>query len=326
MTQPSRVLVTGATGFVGRVVCARLERHGISVVRHARRAAGEAPGDVAADVVGDIAGAVDWRPRLDGVDAVVHLAAVTHSGGLRTRRARAQYFAVNVDATCALAEQARECGVGRFVYLSSIKASGERSARDGATFRALSAADPPAPEDNYGHSKLAAEKALAGICADAPMDVIALRPPLVYGPRVRGNFARLLDLVARGVPLPFAAVDNRRSLIYVDNLAGAIECALRAAPMPGLRSYALADVTLSTPTLVSGLAEALGVPARLVRVPPALLEAVARLPGPGAALARLTGNLVVDADAARRELDWQPEVDVADGFAATAQWYRQPQR
>ena len=326
MTQPHRVLVTGAPGFIGRVVCARLERHGIGVVRHARRVADDVPGGAAADVIGDIAGPIDWRPWLDGVDAVVHLAAVTHSGGLRARRARAHYFTVNVDATRALAEQARECGVRRFVYLSSIKASGERSARDGATFRALSAADPPAPEDNYGRSKLAAERALAGICAEAPMDAIALRPPLVYGPGVRGNFARLLDLIARGVPLPFAAVDNRRSLIYVDNLAGAIECALNSAPAPGLRSYTLADVTVSTPMLVRGLAEALGVPARLVRVPSSVLALLARLPGPGAALSRLTGNLVVDADAARRELDWHPEADAATGFAATARWFREHRR
>ena len=204
----------------------------------------------------------------------------------------------------------------RVVLLSSVKVNGESTAA-----RPFTEDDAPRPEDAYGRSKLEAEQALARVARETGLEIVVLRPPLVYGPGVKGNFLRLMRLVARGMPLPLGAVRNRRSLIYVGNLADAIVAAVRAPRAAGA-TYLVADgEDVSTPDLVRGLAQALGVTARLPAFPLAALDLIAAVAGKRAELARLAGSLQVDSSRIRRELLWQPRYTLAQGLAETARWY-----
>ena len=289
-----RVLVTGANGFVGRALCPALRQAAWSVVAATRRETGE------------IGPATDWRPLLDGIDAVVHLAARVHV--MRGGAAEADTFErVNHRATARLAEQAAEAGVRRFVFMSTVKVHGDASGRP------LTAGDPAAPADAYGRSKLAAEAALARHAGR--MAVVVLRPPLVYGAGAKGNFLSLLRAVDRGWPLPLAALDNRRSLIALGNLADAVRAALEAPPGVYLPSD---GEDVSTPALVRRIAAALGRPARLFPAPAGLLRAVAAAAGRPGAYERLAGSLTVDG----RLAGWRPPVAMAEELERTAAWYR----
>jgi nucleoside-diphosphate-sugar epimerase len=275
-----------------------------------------APGAGDSIAVGDIGPTTDWRAALQGVQCVVHLAARTHVLHESAADPLAEYRRANVEATERLARQAAAAGVRRLVFMSSIKVNGE--ATHG---RPYTETDPPRPEDAYGTSKWETERALARVATESGLEVVVLRPPLVYGPGVKGNFLRLMRLVASGTPLPFASIANRRSLVYVGNLADAV---VAAADVPGAagRTYLVADGEgVSTPDLVRAIATALGARARLLPCPPALLELGAALAGRRAEIARLTGSLQVDASAAARELGWRPRVDLERGLAATARWY-----
>jgi nucleoside-diphosphate-sugar epimerase len=316
-----RIVVTGAQGFVGRALCAELGAQGIAVTVLTRNG-GEIAGASRVCAIGDFTAIDDWRPLLADSDALVHLAALTHDG---TRGAdAARFHAVNVEVSRRLGEAAVACGIRRFVYLSSIKVNGESSARAQGVIHAFSGADTPAPEDDYGRSKLAAEQALIGLWPPAAGALTMLRPPLVYGPGQKGNLTRLMALVARQLPLPFAAVSNRRSLIYVDNLVAAIVRALGIAT-PGVRCYTLADVDVSTAQLLAALARGLGVPAHLIQVPAVLLGALTHVPVMGASLRRLCGSLLVDASAIREDLGWSPRVAFDEAIALTCAAWRQEQ-
>ena len=311
---PSRVLVTGANGFIGRALCEALSASG-HTVRKAVRASG--PGDKNAIAVGDIGPGTDWGAALEGVSAVVHLAARTHVLRETAADPLAEYRRINVAATERLARSAAARGVRRLVFLSSVKVNGERT---GA--RPFTEDDAPRPEDAYGESKWEAEQALARIAAETGLQAVVLRPPLVYGPGVKGNFLRLLQWVARGWPLPLGSVENRRSLIYVGNLVDAIVKAIEAPRAAG-ETFLVADSQdVSTPDLVRGLAAALGVKPRLLPFPLAPLRLASALAGRGAEFARLTGSLQVDSSRIQRKLDWRPRFTLAQGLAETARWYR----
>ena len=317
-----RIAVTGANGFVGRALCAALGARGVEVTALVRDAA-DIPGAARVCAVGDFTAVSDWTPWLARIEAVAHLAALTHDG---TRGADgARFHAVNVELSRGLAEAARACGILRFVYLSSIKVNGESSTRAQGRVHAFSGSDTPAPEDDYGRSKLAAEQLLAQVCGKEVGALTILRPPLVYGPGQKGKLPRLMTLVARELPLPFGALTNRRSLIYVENLVAAMVCALGVAT-PGVRCYTVADVEVSTPQLVRALAHGLGVQAHLLNVPPSVLRALACLPGVGASVRRLTDNLLVDARAAERALGWLPHIAFEDAVAATCAAWRETRR
>jgi nucleoside-diphosphate-sugar epimerase len=306
------VAVTGASGFVGRALCERLRRGGFSLRRIVRADAG---GDGIA--VGDIGPHTQWRDALAGVDAVVHLAARVHHMRDPEADPLAQYRRVNVEATRGLANAAAQGGVRRLVFLSSVKVNGEFASRP------FTEQDPPRPLDPYGVSKWEGEQALAGICARTGLECVVLRAPLVYGPGVRANFLSLMRAVARGIPLPLGAVDNRRSLVYVGNLVDAIGGCL-VHPAAAGRTFLINDgEDLSTAELVRRLARALHVRARLLPVPVAALRLAARLTGRTAALDRLLGSLRIDGSAIRHTLQWQPPFDVDTGLAATACWYRE---
>jgi nucleoside-diphosphate-sugar epimerase len=308
-----RVLVTGASGFVGAVLFRELVRRGHEV-RAAVRSAGSpgaAPPELQQVVIPDIAAEFDRRALLEGVDAVVHLAAIAHRSG----SPEAELRRVNVDGAVRLAEAAAGF-VRRFVFLSSVKVHGEDSGSG-----AYGEADALEPEDSYGRSKLEAERALTGVAARSGMELVLIRPPLVYGPGVKANFLRLLGWVDSGLPLPFASVHNRRSLIYLGNLVDAIA---RCAEHPAARGpFIVSDVeTVSTPDLVSRIARALGRPARFLPAPLALLRAAGTIAGRRGEVRRLIGNLVVDPSRARRMLDWRPPYTLDEGLAETARWFK----
>jgi len=303
--------VTGASGFIGQALCAAAAA-GHRVRRAVRRAEGDDPASV---TVGELAPETDWRRALEGVQCVVHLAARTHVLSETARDPLAEYRRVNVEGTLRLAEQAAQAGVRRLVFMSSVKVNGE------STQRPFTERDDPRPEDGYGFSKRDAERALGRVSGTTGMEVVILRPPLVYGPGVKGNFLRLLDVVARRVPLPLASIRNRRSLIYVGNLVDAVLAAI-ASPRAAGGTYLLSDgEDVSTPELVREMARALGVAPRLLPCPSSWLKLAGAVTGRRAAVARLTGSLQVDSTAAHRDLEWRPRYTLAQGLAATARWY-----
>jgi nucleoside-diphosphate-sugar epimerase len=308
------VLVTGADGFIGRALGPALEASGYQV-RAAVRTAGSAPGE--AVVVGDIGPATDWREALRGADAVIHLAARVHVMRERASDPLAAFRHTNVEGTAQLARAAAAAGVRRLVYVSSVKVNGERT-----TVRPFTEADPPAPEDDYGRSKWEAESVTRQVASGTGLELVVVRPCLVYGPGVKGNLRALLAALARGVPLPLGSVRNRRSLVGLDNLCGLLVRCVEQAAAAGESFLAADGEDLSTPEMVRALATGIGRPARLFPVPVPLLEAAGALAGRREAVERLTGSLQLDAGKARRVLGWVPTVGTVAGLQRTGAWYR----
>lgn len=301
-----RVLVTGAAGFVGKALVDRMIRqNGYEIRAVVRRRPGVASRDVDL-VVAEIDGMTDWKHPLAGVNAVVHLAARAHVMRDAAEHPLDEYRRVNVAGTLNLGRQAAAHQVRRFVYLSSVKVHGESG-----TYRE---SDVPSPEDAYGLSKHEAEVGLRRIAADTGMEVVIIRPPLVYGPGARANFGTLVRAVAAGLPLPLAAVRNRRSLIGLDNLVDFILVCL-AHPAAANETFLVSDgEDLSTTDLVRRLARAMGRPDRLFPVPPSLLMSAAIIVGKRDVARRLLGTLCVDSSKARRQLAWTPPVSVDEGL------------
>ena len=301
-------LITGANGFVGRTLTTEMARRELPF-----RAASRGPLD-GYFPVGEIGARTDWRAALAEVDAVIHLAARVHVMDRGLAQSDAEFRPVNVDGTLNLMRQAQAAGVRRLVFLSSIKVNGETTDGRGP----FTADETPKPEDAYGRSKLEAERGLLALAAEGGTEAVIIRPPLVYGPGVGANFAAMMTWVSRGVPLPLGAVRNTRSLIYAGNLADLI---LRAAAHPAVANevfLASDGQDLSTAELLRGLAQAMGVPSRLLGVPTGLLRAGAIALGKEAVANRLLGSLAVDIGKTRRSLDWTPPYTVAEGLRATA--------
>lgn len=309
----SIVAVSGARGFVGQRACAALKAKGCDV----RALVRTADGDEASRVVGDLAARPDLTAALTGVDAVIHLAARVHVMRETSADPMAAFRRVNVVATEHIARSAAAAGVRRFVFVSTVKVNGE--ATTSAPFREN---DPPNPQDAYGLSKLEAEQALWRVAGETGLEVVIVRPPLVYGPRVGGNFARLLRWVSRGVPLPLASVHNRRHLVHVGNLADALVACVERPAAAGKTFLVSDDEAFSTPDLIRGLARAMGRSPRLWPCPPALLGLGARLLGKGAEIERLAGSLDVDSAAIRRELVWRPPFTAQKGLEETVAWFK----
>jgi nucleoside-diphosphate-sugar epimerase len=307
------MLVTGATGFIGKAVVEAVVGAGQSVtaaVRHrAPSGAGakHAPDGLQLQAVGDINSQTDWQLALKGVQTVVHCAARAHVMREQAVDALAAYREVNVAGTLQMAQQAAAAGVLRMVFVSSIKVNGDATAAG----KSFTEADEPAPEDAYGQSKYEAEKALLALAAQTGMEVVIIRPPLVYGPGVKGNFAVMAKALQRGLPLPLGAVHNQRSLVALDNLVSLVLlCSDRAlSPLAANQVFVVADgEDVSTSTLLRKVAQAAGRPGCLLPVPASWLRTGASLLGKRAVADRLVGNLKVDATKARTLLGWQPVV------------------
>jgi nucleoside-diphosphate-sugar epimerase len=309
------VVVTGADGFIGTACCRRMQASGRTVQRivHARAASGATEDVVAIDLA---RAPPDQLARaLRGAFAVVHLAGRAHVMKEVAPDADAAYKAANVDATERLALAAVAAGVHRFVFASTVKVNGESTLPG----RPLKPGDPAAPRDAYARSKLAAERMLAQVASGTSMTVTNLRLPLVYGRGARGNFRRLVDAVAARRVLPLGAIDNRRSLVALDNLLHAIDAVLDA-PSPVAGTHFVADANaISTPALVRAIAAALGVAPRLVPVPVPALRLAGALCRRADAVARLTESLEVDTGSLSRATSWRPRpvsIDAASVGAA----------
>jgi len=304
-----RVAVTGATGFVGRCLIEKLVSSEFEVTAIARRRVDAAYERVVIKAVGNFEDEADWPTSLLGQEVVIHCAARVHIMNDRTSNPLDEFRKVNVDGTLSLARGAALAGVKRFIFISSIKVNGE------ATHETLFAAsDKPAPEDAYGLSKMEAERGLMQLAVETGMAVVIIRPPLVYGPGVKGNFASMIKLVRMGVPLPLGAIHNKRSLVSIDNL---VDLIVRCIDHPAAANQVFLagdGEDLSTTELLRGVGDAMGKPARLIPVPASMLQFGATLLSKKAMAQRLLGSLQVDISKTCEVLDWKPPYTVQEGL------------
>lgn len=316
-----KTLVTGANGFVGSALCEYLEGKKIAVQRVVRRNVGAVvkPGD---HVVETIDATTDWATVLDNVDVVVHLAARVHVMNDHASDPLHEFREVNTRGTANLARQAANSGVKRFVYLSTIKVSGEKTgpedAKNGIGFCEADLYD---ISDDYALSKWEAEQALLQISDKSGLEIVIIRPPLVYGPGVKANFLRLMKLLDKGVPLPLGSINNRRSMVYLGNLVDFIlECINE--PAAAGETFLVADgEDASTPELLKRLAEHMGCPERLLPVPEALLRFGGMMFGKSAEIDRLCGSLMIDISKAKSVLNWNPPFSLDEGLRQTVKWF-----
>lgn len=317
-----KVLVTGASGFIGRLLCTRLVSAGWRVrgtLLRGESAASLADG-VEPVVVEPLGPATSWEQPLQGIDAIIHLAARVHVMADQASDPLTEYRLVNTEGTARLAGEAAKAGVKRLLFVSSIKVNGEESPLP------YTASSPVRPTDPYGISKWEAEKAIRKTEAETGLEVVVVRPTLVYGPGVKANFLNMMKVVSLGMPLPLSSIRNRRSLIYVGNLVDALAtCATH--PAAAGKTYLVSDGDdVSTPELIRRAAKALGVPARLLPFPLPLMRLAGEVTGKSGAVSRLTGSLVVDSSTIREELGWRPPFSMSQGLKETAEWFRKEMR
>lgn len=311
--ESQKVLVTGASGFVGQAVCQHLTDSGLAVVKALRSGAHEHP---EARIIGEINGQTDWSQALVGIDSVVHLAARVHVMNDVSADPLSEFRKVNVAGTVNLARQAAQAGARRLVFVSSIKVNGEKTEE-----RHFTEMDKPAPQDPYGISKFEAEQELQEVARQTGLEVVILRPPLMYGPQVKANFFQLMKAVYRGWPLPLGSIQNRRSLLYVNTFADAIKVSLLHPKAQG-KTYLVSDEeSVSTSELVSKLGYHLHRAPRLLNIPVSWMKLGGKFSGKSAAVERLTSSLVVDSNKIRQELNWTSPYSFDLGIQKTTEWF-----
>jgi len=311
-----RILVTGATGFIGSHLCPVLVQAGYDVVGAVREIPPDRINRPRLVAVGEVGPATDWSEALKQVSTIVHLAGHAHEMSESPQESSQVHERVNTQGTLNLARQAVEAGVQRFVFLSTVKVNGETS-RD----RPFSESDEPHPVGPYALSKWRAEQGIHEIADSSPIEIVVIRPPLVYGPGVRANFMALFRAVDRGIPLPLARVENKRSMVGVRNLAHMIERCV-SHPSAGGNVFLVSDESdVSTPELIRAMADALGRPVRLYPVPLWLMRGAAGLIGWSESLGRLYQSLTVSTAKAREVIQWAPPYSLRDELVRTAQWY-----
>ncbi|MDN2708432.1 SDR family oxidoreductase [Janthinobacterium sp. SUN118] len=303
----SNILVTGASGFVGTALCAELERRSIACTAAVRKASN--PAQLA---VGELSATTDWSQALAGCDAVIHLAARVHVMNDTSDDPLAAFRAVNVAASVHLARQAAQHGVKRFVFVSSVKVNGEATGT-----RPFTAFDTGAPQDPYGQSKLEAELALKEVALATGLELVIVRPPLVYGPGVRANFMRLMQLAKIGLPLPLGAIHNQRSMVALDNLVDLLILCCRHPAAPGQTFMVSDDHDVSIGELLRMLASGMGKRTWLMPVPAGLIQRCAALLGKKAVADRLLGSLQVDIAHTKATLGWKPVLDIQESINKT---------
>ncbi len=310
-----KVLVTGASGFVGRALCSHLVSHNLDVVGTARNFPGTPVPGANYHIVTEMGATTEWRAVLTGVQAVIHCAARAHVMREHAQDPLAEFRRVNTEGTVNLARQAAAAGIRRLIYISSIGVNGNAT-----TSNVFSESNQSNPREPYAVSKWEAEQLLSRISAETGLEVVIIRPPLVYGPNAPGNFGRLFRMVQRDIPLPFALAKNHRSLIYLDNLTDAIATCLTHPAAAG-KTYLVSDgEDVSTAELIARIAQALGKPSRLWPCPLGLIELVGRMTGKSDEIARLLGSLCIDSSKIRSELGWAPPYTLEQGLAETARW------
>lgn len=310
----NRLLITGASGFVGDSLTKELLRLGCSVCISVHSVSCLI-NNAKVVMVGEVNGYTNWSSPLLDVDTVIHLAARVHVMNDSAANPLSEFRKVNVEGTLNLARQAAFAGIKRFIFISSVKVNGEFTSVE----KPFTEDDAANPQDAYALSKFEAERGLLQIAQQTGMQVVIIRPPLVYGPGVKANFASMMRAVKRGFPLPLGAIYNKRSFVYIDNLVSLI---LRCIDHPAAANqiFLVSDgVDLSTTELLRECANALGVKARLLPVPQSWIEACAELVGKRDMAQRMCGNLQVDICKARELLGWAPRVTVKDGLKAFAQ-------
>jgi len=312
-----KFLITGANGFVGKALSVELLRQGYAVAAAVRSAEGVVEG-ASVQLLGSIDKDTDWTEALLGVDVVIHLAARVHVMREDTADPLQEFRRINVAATEQLARSAVLSGVKRLVYVSSIKVNGEATIAE----KHFTADDEPSPQDPYGVSKYEAEQVLHKIAKETGLEVVIVRPPLVYGAGVKGNFAQMMAVISKGIPLPFASVHNQRSLVYLGNLVDAlIICGTH--PKAGGQTYLISDgEDVSTSELLRRLGVEMGCPTHLFYCPTTLLKVAGYLSGKSNQIERLLGMLQVDSGKIRRELNWTPLYTLQQGLQATAAGYQ----
>jgi UDP-glucose 4-epimerase len=316
------ILLTGATGFVGGAILKRLYNDKkypvVAVVRGESQLEVQ---DVPTLRIGSFDGDTQWLGDLTNPDVIIHSAARVHVMNDAESDPLAAFRKVNVEGTLNLARQAAASGARRFIFISSIKVNGEGTTAGAA----YTSGDAPAPVDPYGISKMEAEQALRQLAAETAMEVVIIRPVLVYGPGVKANFLSMMRWLNKGVPLPFGAIHNKRSLVALDNLVDLVVTCIDH-PAAANQTFLVSDgEDLSTTALLSKMASALHKPARLIPVPSWVLQHGASLLGKKALSQRLCGSLQVDIEKTRTLLDWEPPVSVDEALVATALHFREHQ-
>lgn len=307
------VLLTGANGFVGQSLANRLSVVGVPVRLVVRKKSGCS----AEAVVGDISQETNWSAALQNIDTVIHCAARAHVMNETGLDALSSYRSVNVAGTRNLAEQAAASGVRRFIYLSSIKVNGEQTILG----EPYLSSDAPLPEDSYGISKWEAEQALHELASNTDMEIVIIRPPLVHGPKVKGNFLRLLRLVDKGVPLPFGLVSNARSLVGLNNLVDLLIHCIDHPAAAGQTLLVSDGEDISTADLIRRMARMMGKSSRLLPVPISMLRFAGRVTGRLGEVNRLVGSLQIDGRCATKKVGWTPPASLDEELKKTVDWY-----
>lgn len=310
------ILISGANGFVGSALCAQAIKDGYSVFALTRRPF-ELTGISGSEVLEDFSKVDSIHSVLEKVQVVIHLAARVHVMNEFSNNALSTYRKVNVENTLALARAAAKAGVKRFIYLSSAKVNGEKTIPD----KPFTADDIPAPQDPYGVSKLEAELALLSLGRQAGMEMVIIRPPLVYGPGVGANFLAMMEWISRRIPLPLGAIDNRRSMVALDNLLSLIDVCI-SHPRAAGEVFLVSDgQDVSVTQLLEKLAKAMKSSTMLLPVPVSMIKFVASALGRSAVAQRLCDNLQLDISKTKIRLEWTPPLNVDESLKRTADWY-----